>query len=225
MNKSHDIWKISAATNFTERSFMKKSRLLGAMCAFLVVLSTTSYATVIDTLSVAGNSLGCLGVHPDCGQTFGQTFTVPSLDTHLDDFGFAVLEVVNAPLNVQFKLYEWDGTDTTGPALFQSAVLSISNSSEQLYTFATDIDLVGGNQYMALLDTSSIGNSVAPFGRLTRIPNTTYLGGEFLWERTSGDGNWDDGFDVDVRFIARFSEPTVVLSPLRSGSSAPACWG
>ena len=96
---------------------------------------------------------------------------------------------------------------------FQSAVLSISNSSEQLYTFATDIDLVGGNQYMALLDTSSIGNSVAPFGRLTRIPNTTYLGGEFLWERTSGDGNWDDGFDVDVRFIARFSEPTVVPIP------------
>lgn len=182
------------------------------LLSLLAVMSTTANATVISTLGSSGSDFRCLGTNSGCGQTFGQTFTVTGTDTHLDDFGFVLLDVQSGPLNVQFNLFSWDGSDISGAALYQSSVLSINNAVDQLYTFITDIDLISGNQYMALIDTSGIGNTTSPRSGFTSINDSTYLGGTFLWERNSGDGVWNTN-GGDSLFVANFSAPTSVPEP------------
>lgn len=188
---------------------MKKYLLL----PLLTLMTATANAGVISTLGNSGYDFRCLGVNSSCGQTFGQTFTVTGTDTHLDDFGFVLSDVQSGPLNVQFNLFSWGGSDITGGALYQSSVLSISNPVDQLYTFMTDIDLISGNQYMALIDTSGIGNTTASKSGFTSIDDNTYLGGTFLWERNSGDGIWNTN-GGDSLFVANFSAPTSVPEPL-----------
>lgn len=187
---------------------MKKYVLL----SLLALMATTANADVISTLGSSGSDFRCLGVNFNCGQTFGQTFTVTGTDTHLDDFGFVLSDVQSGPLNVQFNLFSWDGSDVSGAALYQSSVLSINNLADQLYTFITDIDLTSGNQYMALIDTSGIGNTASPTSGFTSINDNIYLGGTFLWERNSGDGIWHTN-GGDSLFVANFSAPTSVPEP------------
>jgi len=182
---------------------MKKYILL----SLLTLMVTTANASVISTLGSSGYDFRCLGVSSSCGQTFGQTFTVTGTDTHLDDFGFVLSSVRNGPLNVQFNLFSWGGSNVSGTALYQSSVLSINNSVDQLHTFITNIDLVNGNQYIALIDTSGIGNTTSPTSGFTSINDNAYLGGTFLWERNSGDGNWNTN-GGDSLFIANFRAPT-----------------
>jgi len=177
---------------------------------FSMVLLVSGYvnAGIISTIGTSGADFRCLGTAGGCGQTFGQTFTVTGLDTYLDDFGFVLSRVDSGPLNVQFNLYSWDGSDISGASLFQSSVLSVNNSISQLYTFDTNVNLVSGNQYMALFDTSGIGNTTAPRSGFTRIDSASYTGGNFFWERTSGNGVWNSS-GGDTLFAANLTTASV----------------
>lgn len=177
---------------------------------FSMVLLVSGYvnAGIISTIGTSGSDFRCLGTAGGCGQTFGQTFTVTGLDTYLDDFGFVLSRVDSGPLNVQFNLYSWDGSDISGASLFQSSVLSVNNSISQLYTFDTNVNLVSGNQYMALFDTSGIGNTTAPRSGFTRIDSASYTGGNFFWERTSGNGVWNSS-GGDTLFAANLTAASV----------------
>lgn len=177
---------------------------------FSMVLLVSGYvnAGIISTIGTSGSDFRCLGTAGGCGQTFGQTFTVTGLDTYLDDLGLVLSRVDNGPLNVQFKLYSWNGSNISGASLFQSSVLSVNNSISQLYTFDTNVNLVSGNQYMALFDTSGIGNTTAPASGFTSISNASYAGGSFFWERTSGNGVWNSS-GGDTLFAANLTTASV----------------
>lgn len=182
------------------------------VCLFICLFAGSANATLISTLGSSGFDFRCLGIASGCGQTFGQTFTVAGSDTHLDDFGIVLSDIQAGPLNIQFNLYSWDGSDISGTALFQSSVLSINNALDQLYTFTTNIDLTSGSQYMALINTSGIGNTTSATSGFTSINDNIYLGGTFLWERNAGDGIWNTS-GGDSLFVANFSAPSSVPEP------------
>lgn len=180
---------------------------------FLCLFSLTAKASVISTLDNSDFDFRCLGTAGGCGQTFGQTFTVVGSETRLIDFGFILSSVESGSLNIQFNLFAWNGSNIAGPALFQSSVLSINNAEAQLYTFATNVDLTSGNQYMAFINTAGIGNSTNPSSGFDAFSGSVYSGGSFRWERNAGDGGWNNGDNFDTRFIANFGSANSVPAP------------
>jgi hypothetical protein len=184
-----------------------------ALVLFGLVTTSISYAsTVITTVGNPTFAFVCLGMNADCGQTFGQTFTVTGSDTVLSNFDFA-LSSGGAPYAAVFDVYSWNGFDKTGTALFQSSVLNIVTGQTDV-SVSPNIDLVSGNQYIAFLDVSNLGNGDVDENMgfsAVQDPNA-YAGGAFLFEKTAGDGNWRDP-GIDATFTATFSAPASVPEP------------
>ena len=180
-----------------------KSKILGLLAVGLLGGPMVANATtVIDTLG-GGNSFTCLGVPGGCGQTFGQSFTTPAADTRLVSFGFNMFPVSNGALDVVLRIYGWDGNDRVGAELFASSVTTLNFAVETFVDFAVGIDLTAGNQYIAYLDTSGLGNGLAASGMYYK-GGATYAGGTFAWERTANDNNWNL-YGIDSEFRAVFS--------------------
>ena len=179
----------------------------------MFLASASAGATTISTMGQTGFDFRCLGTDGSCGQTFGQIFTVSTAETYLSSFAFQTTSVAGGNLNVQFNLYKWNGSQYTGPALFQSSVSTLlNNSASNLLTFATNVQLVQGNQYMAFLNTAGVGNTTSPSTGFTAISNAAYAGGDFRWQRATG-GVWNTT-NSDTRFEAVFATgPTVVPEP------------
>lgn len=179
--------------------------------ALLVTAATLSsaQAAVITTMNANnGGSFTCLGTSSNCGQTFGQTFTVSTSETFLTDFTFS-LSSVSSDLKVIFDLFAWDGTNKTGAALFESAIttLTTSNSSQNV-TFSPDVNLIQGQTYVAFLNTAGIpGNNSNKRSGFNVVAGNSYSDGTFVWERNAGDGGWHAP-GLDARFSATFESPT-----------------
>jgi hypothetical protein len=171
----------------------------------MIFASTAASATTIDTLGVSGFNFRCLGISGSCGQSFGQTFTVSTSDAYLSSFSFEPTYVRGDPLNVQFNLYQWNGSTKTGAVLYQGAVQSLTDAgSSTLLTYATGVQLTQGLQYIAYLNTAGMGNSSSSSSGFTGISNAIYADGKFVWERVSGDNNWRTSGN-DTRFQAVFA--------------------
>lgn len=179
----------------------------------MLVAANAASAAVIDTTTQTGFDFRCLGIDSSCGQTFGQIFTVGGPETYLSSFSFAPTAVQGSPLNVQFSIYSWSGTDKTGSALFKSGVFALTNTAgSTLLNYTPNLNLTQGNQYIAFLDTANLGNSDNATSGFMYI-GEKYSGGEFRWERNSGDGYWN-GTGGDTQFRAVFtSAPAAVPEP------------
>jgi hypothetical protein len=118
-----------------------------------------------------------------CGQTFGQSFTVPSVDTTLDSIGFNLTTVDGGSLNVVLRLYAWDGDNVVGGQLYASPVLTLTQQSKTFVDFSVGVNLSAGNEYIAFLDAAGVGNTASQDSGFYLLPNSTYSGGEFGWER------------------------------------------
>ncbi len=159
----------------------------------------------ISTMGQSGFDFRCLGTNGGCGQTFGQTFTVSGNQTFLSSFAFDTTRV-DGNLNVQFNLYAWNGSAYTGPALYQSSVKTLlNNSASNLLTYAPNVQLVQGKQYMAFLNTAGVGNSTSPMTGFTYLDGNAYTGGQFLWQRTAGANVEWYTTGADTRFNAVFT--------------------
>jgi hypothetical protein len=186
---------------------LKLASFAAVLAAAMLPATPGRAVAVIDTLG--GSKLfdfTCLGTNGSCGQTFGQIFTVTGSETRLDSFTFRISQVFSAPLNIQFDLYGWGGTDRSGPLLFQSAVVAASNGGDADFSFNPGVVLTSGAQYIAYLDTAGIGNTTDPSSGFPVVDDSSYTGGTFRWERNSGDGTWFVT-ELDSMFRAEFSSP------------------
>lgn len=167
-------------------------------------------AATIDTMGQSGYDFRCLGTDSVCGESFGQVFTVDTAETYLSSFSFAPTLVENGPLNVQFSIYAWSGSNKTGNALFKSGTFALTSASQTVLNYTPNLTLTQGDQYIALLDTAGLGNSINARSGFMYI-GENYSGGNFFWERKSGDGNWNATFG-DTQFRANFtSTPTAAV--------------
>jgi hypothetical protein len=171
----------------------------------LSLAATALHATtVIDTTSEPSFGFECLGTSGDCGQTFGQVFTVGS-DTTLDSIAFDLTDGSLGSLDVVLKIFQWDGSQRVGSSIFSSAVTTITSGG--LKNWIVGAALASGSQYMAYLDTAGLGNSSTQWSGFKAVSDAVYSGGSFGWERNSGDGNWNF-YGYDAAFKASFSGST-----------------
>ena len=192
-----------------------KSKLASALCAaFIAVCTTTASAvTIIDTRTAASaNEFTCLGTAGSCGETFGQSFTVPTVDTRLDSFGFIMTPVLGGGMNVVLRVYGWDGNDRVGSQLFASPTTFVAHTSEAFVDFSVGLNLTSAGNYIAYLDTAGVGNDNSESSGVYEVSDSAYIDGEFRWERNSGDAGWFD-FDNDSEFRAVFNAPSVSAVP------------
>lgn len=171
---------------------------LTALCLALLAVGG-AHGEVVSTMGESGFNFSCLGGDGGCGQTFGQTFTVATSDTKLTNFSFYMPSASNT---ASFKLFAWDGSNKTGVALYDSGLTALTGNSV-VATFAPEVNLIQGNQYIAFLESTTVGD----FGSFEAIDASSYSGGNFLWERNAGDGGWND-FNLDSRFAATFTANT-----------------
>jgi hypothetical protein len=174
---------------------------------FAVATISSAHATVISTMNAASQAFTCLGTDSSCGQTFGQTFRVSTTDTFLTDFTFS-LSPVYSNLKVIFELFAWNGADKTGTSLFDSAITTLSNSnSSQNVTFSPNVNLIQGQSYIAFLNSAGIsGNNSNKSSGFNVVADSAYSSGTFLWERTAGNGSWNE-YGYDAKFAATLVAP------------------
>jgi hypothetical protein len=167
----------------------------------------------------------------DTGIAIGETIRVPTDgDTSLVSFGISVAKPTNEPFSYQVmgELYAWNGTQATGPNLFQS--LPVSNGFPKLDAppfpiFDTGgIDLVAGQEYVIFMSLPAhvdfiysylIGGTGAgyPDGSTVRIdsdnPSDWTSQAWKVGEPTSSTPN----FLPETNFIATFAAPQVTAAP------------
>jgi hypothetical protein len=189
------------------------------LCVAILLLPNASLianATNITTAAQTGSDFRCLGTSSECGQTFGQVFTVSTSDTYLSSFSLFPTLVAGSALTVQMSIYAWSGNNKMGSALFQSGAYAMANGSSGVLNYTPNLLLTQGTQYIAFLNTAGLGNSTNAQSGFTSVSNT-YAGGNFVWERTAEDGNWNDTFS-DTRFTAVFTQaPAAVPEPASLG--------
>jgi len=116
--------------------------------------------------------------------TYGQVITVAAGSTPLNNFSFEIGNC-NNPVNFRGEVYAWNGTQATGPSLFESPIMSVpASSSFQLVTFNVGSLSLPAGTYVLFASTSQ-DQSGAPgsgcrWGALTN--DTTYPGGSFKFQ-------------------------------------------
>lgn len=164
---------------------------------------------------------------------YGQTITAKGL-YRLNSFTFYVRKDIGSDIPFQANVYAWDSVNRriTGPALFQSPIMTITGSTYQPYTIQTgNLALQAGQQYVLLFSTMGIdgGNSASRFGSIG--VNTQYVGGQFVYLNVPGSltlaefmaRTWSTTAIVqDLAFTATFSLPFFSLAGLTSNQAAVA---
>lgn len=195
----------------------------GAICIAFGTAEAGHAANIDTTPSWDGSSFTQPFGEPDTA-TYGQTFTVGT-DNVLQSFSFWLGGFQDGSVDFAAYVMGWNGTNATGPILYQSAQQTkSSNSSFQEFAFNTGgINLNPGQQYVAFLSASNFfdGNP-GTTGMGTIIPDgDVYDGGGFVFYNNGSNFNlltsdsWDSFSDRnDAAFKASFTPiPTPALLP------------
>lgn len=174
--------------------------------------------TTIDTRT--GHPNGASNPSPDW--VHGQSFTVPSIDHYLNVMGFVFFG--NAG-EYALTIHAWNGMSITGPAIFQSAVFTVSQASPDLSLDASagdlpspyyyewrlgSLNLTPGGMYLAQLAAVNAGGSY-----LRIVAGDAYDGGHQV---THVGGETVNYTFYDATFRADFGPvPTVVPEPSTLG--------
>jgi hypothetical protein len=172
---------------------VNKSSLSLVGAALLALYSQSSSASVlIDTMQswVGGQFISSFGVVNTA--TYGQVVTVPAGETTLTSFTMKIFQSTGAASPFRGEVYAWNGTQATGPALYESAPINSSGSAGavyQDYTFITNIPVTAGQQYV-LFVTTSRDQAVPDWNsRFASVPDATYPGGNFVFINNSSNVN------------------------------------
>ena len=86
--------------------------------------------------------------------TYGQSFTAPG--GVLDSWTFYLGNEGGTAQNFEFFVMGWNGSEATGPVLYQSApqTISGSQSSDTAFTVDPDIALTAGGSYVMFINES-----------------------------------------------------------------------
>ncbi len=108
------------------------------------------------------------------GQAYGQSFTAPPGDTILNDY---TLTVSGSSFPFVSQVYAWNGSATTGKALFTSAIFDLSTEVLTPYEFEPDIPVTPGQQYIAIVTNEPNGTPLGGTGYAEMAAGTSYAGG------------------------------------------------
>jgi hypothetical protein len=193
--------------------------------ALLAAAAPGAQAVLIDTRPAANNAINSFG--EPATATFGQTVTVPLLDTVLDSFSFRLNDSVN-PDTVDFAAYvmAWNGTRATGPILYQSGMKTTTNNGGlggfEEFTFSTGgLPVTAGAKYVLFLSASSFFDSSVGTATMQDSTTNPYSGGDFVADNngsnlaslTAHAWSFNPGPGIDAAFTASFSAPGPIPEP------------
>lgn len=123
-------------------------------------------------------------------QTYGQTFTVPGVQTVLTSFTFEI----KLPASVSFAgyVYAWNGAEATGPALYTSAATSTTGSGNfEAITFNTgSLNLQAGSQYVVFASTTGLTSSAPGSGSFGFLSSNPYANGLYVFTNETTSASW-----------------------------------
>jgi hypothetical protein len=143
--------------------------------------------------------------------TYGQTFVAPSQAAALTSFRVTIRNLSNY-VNFQFYIMAWNGSEATGPILYQSPVTTTSGAPGfQPYTFNTgNVPLTPGATYVAFGIVT--GNATGETGWAV-ASGYPYTGGQYVYNFSGTnfsvltDTAWSGISGLDVAFAATFAGP------------------
>jgi hypothetical protein len=200
---------------------MFRYKLAAAVLGFALGLVTLSaYASSVTNTPIYGVGVIIGDWGPSAlggGQSYGLVFTAPQ--SELNDFSVAVssdasVETVIPPLLFVAQVYAWNGSETTGFALYTSAA-NILVANLKTYTFTADIAVTEGASYIAFVTSQpggvSLGGSWSGWMQAGYGPATLW----FAEGNPSAPGAWVNGAPFgNAWFNANFS----------SGVPEPSTW-
>lgn len=202
-----------------------RALVIAASVCLVAAPAATASSTVIDTRDDGvTDTVGLFGV-PDTA-TYGQVVTAPVGAQTLSSFTFRV--EVPSTLIFRGEVYAWDGTEATGPALFESLARTTSGAAVQDITFDTGATPVAsGSQYVLFVSISKDFEISSGTGQFRTRPGPTYAGGDFVYQNDGTTESewtstpWENFFvPTDLQFRARFVSTPQALTVTKSGNGA-----
>lgn len=162
-----------------------------ALLASAALTAPAGAAISIDTTSAPHGEFGCFGTNSSmCGANFGQSFTTAIGANALSSLTFYMNMEQGASLAVQLKVFAWNGSDTTGSALYTSGVRTISGTTATAMDFTPNVTLGVGQQYIAFLTSVGLGNTNAQYAGMQVAQGDAYSGGSFYFQFSDANHNW-----------------------------------
>lgn len=134
---------------------------LFAAAALFYGSATPAEALVIDTTGSDLSSVfpfGVFSINDPNTATYGQVFSVTGAETHLDSFSLYLRtrHTGSGSLDLRGYVAGWNGTNAVS-ILYESDTRTMNEAGDlQEFSFAPDIDLVSGDEYVFFLSTSGL---------------------------------------------------------------------
>lgn len=146
-------------------------------------------------------------------ETVGQTFTVGSELTVLENFKFWVNGSPITPIVFNAYVYEWATDKPTGSALYTTTAMTANSGSFQEFSFSPNLQLNASGVYVAFLSATS-----GVQGFVGARPDNPYNGGSTYYlnnANPSGGSSWlpPNPVITDLVFQASFSNQDVPTIP------------
>jgi Immunoglobulin I-set domain/Immunoglobulin domain/Protein of unknown function (DUF642) len=187
------------------------SNSLGSATSSNAVLSLLAVGTVVSTINSwdRANSIYDFG-YPNTG-TYGQTFIPPAQSPYLASFT-VYIENASGSVNFRFYVMAWNGSEATGPILYQSPETSTAGKAGfHAYYFNTGaLALTPGATYVAFGSITPDCTGQAYWGSPTSYP---YSNGSFVFNNNGTDFSlltqspWSINPNSDLAFAAVFGQP------------------
>jgi hypothetical protein len=201
-----------------------------------VLIATAAIAAVVATSGIAAgpvtistlSSFGGFGISPFGKPTYasgGQTLVVPNNVSVLTNFALEL----NLPTTVTFRaeVYAWDGSEATGPALWESApTVTPTSFVYNLISFSPNVAVTPGQQLVLFVTVSRDYVANPSITGLLGITANPYAAGSVVELDDQGDPSlwtttaWSPSPVYDLAFTATFS--SVVTPSPRGGYCAVA---
>jgi hypothetical protein len=163
--------------------------------------------------------------------TWGQTFTVPIGNPLLTDFSINLLDITPfdpTPLVFDGYLMKWNGTQATGPILYDSGAITLGTGFtwHQVAFNSLNLHLNEGQQYVFFVSTSAYANGPEGAADVGSMLFSSYTGGVEVNMNNGANLSawttqaWDQGslaLGNDIAFQADFVPEPSLASLLTLG--------
>ncbi|MEP6764028.1 MAG: PEP-CTERM sorting domain-containing protein [Gemmatimonadaceae bacterium] len=141
----------------------------------------------------------------------GQSFTVPSAFPILTSFSFLSGGVIDFQYKPTFQLFAWTGSVPIGAPIVNTVLNAYTTYNlGGVLTFSSNVPLIAGGSYVALLDLTGSLPSYSLAGFDSSDPHNYSGGNAVVWNKSAG---WLSGQGVDMYFTANFATGSTVPEP------------
>jgi hypothetical protein len=202
----HAPWRASGERPWFRRPLFLEIRPVAMKNAvsWLLFVFVVSPCWAYDVIEIDGANSAVQTWGPG-NASFGQSFVPLTGDSLLSDFSLYLNAEGPPSFGFHSYIYAWNGTATTGPALYTSPVttLAYNNPGVLPYTFYPEITLNSGASYIAIISSQGIAGSGG--GDASGNPFDPYPnGGLFVTQENFTSGDWSSVAGYDLQFRADF---------------------